>query len=223
MTRSESLIYDPAKVKGLQKIVSPGEGQQLEFKRKATFPEKIVRELIAFANTDGGTLLIGVDDDRTIPGVKFPEEESLAVQQALKKHCRPMLHHEEIIVPISEKKYVLQWYIPRSDRRPHYFVLDGKKETYVRQRDQSIKASREMSEIIRRRKSQHGTRFTYGEAEQKIIHFLDAQPTISLREFAQLTGLNRFLASRKIIRLVLANVLKITPTEKGDVFSRVQE
>ncbi len=41
------------------------------------------------------------------------------------------------------------------------------------------------------------------------------------RNFSQITGLNRYMASRKIVRLVLANVLKITATDKGDVFSRV--
>lgn len=221
MTRPELLVYDPAKLRRLHKQVSQGEGHQLEFKRKASHPDKIVRELIAFANTDGGTLLIGVDDDGSIPGVKFPEEESLAVQQVLKKHCRPVLQYDETILPISEKRYIVQFHIPRGDRRPYFFVADGKKETFVRQLDQSLRASREMSEIIRRRRSSHGARFTYGEAEQKIIRFLDTQPAISLQEFSKLAGLNRFLASRKIVRLVLTNVLKITPTEKGDLFSRV--
>lgn len=65
----------------LKKLASEGEGIQLEFKLKATYPEKIVRELIAFANTEGGTLLIGVDDDGSIPGVKYPEEEAHVVRQ----------------------------------------------------------------------------------------------------------------------------------------------
>ena len=78
-----------------------------------------------------------------------------------------------------------------------------------------------MTEIIRRNKSLKGTRFIYGEAEQKLIHFLGNQSKISLPEFSELTGLNRYMASRKIVRLVLANVIKITPTEKGDFYSRV--
>jgi predicted HTH transcriptional regulator len=201
--------------------VSEGEGQHLEFKRKATYPEKIVRELIAFANTDGGTLLIGVDDDKSIPGVKFPEEESLVIQLELRKYCRPVLAFKETLIPISEKRFVVQWFIPRSEKRPHYFIDNGERISFVRQNDQSIRASREMHEIIRRRKSTAGTRFTYGEAEQKIIQFLDREHSISLTEFSQLTGLNRYMASRKIIRLVLANVLKITATEKGDLYSRV--
>ena len=221
MTRAESIEYDEEKVVQLRRLVSQGEGQHLEFKRKASYPDKIVRELIAFANSQGGTLLVGVDDDKSIPGVKYPDEESMVIHDELRKYCRPGLAFHESIIPISEKRYVLQWHIPKSEKRPHFYVAEGERTSFVRQRDQSIKASKEMSEIIRRNKSLKGTRFSYGEAEQKLIHFLEKQPTINLQEFAKLTGLNRYMASRKIIRLVLANVLKITATEKGDLYSRV--
>jgi hypothetical protein len=43
--------------------------------------------------------------------------------------------------------------------------------------------------------------------------------TITLDQFRALTKLNRFKASRKLILLVLANVLKITASEKGDIYS----
>ncbi|MCC6835531.1 MAG: ATP-binding protein, partial [Cytophagales bacterium] len=66
----------------IKKLALEGEGLHLEFKRKAAHPEKIVRELIAFANTAGGTLLIGVDDDGSIPGVKYPDEEIHVVTEA---------------------------------------------------------------------------------------------------------------------------------------------
>ena len=65
MTRAESIEYDEEKVVHLRRLVSQGEGQHLEFKRKASYPDKIVRELIAFANSQGGTLLVGVDDDKS--------------------------------------------------------------------------------------------------------------------------------------------------------------
>ncbi|CAN5412549.1 hypothetical protein BH09BAC3_BH09BAC3_05110 [soil metagenome] len=219
--RSESIAYDQLKVNELKKLVSQGEGQHLEFKRKASYPDKIVRELIAFANTKGGILLIGVDDDQSIPGVKFPEEESIVIHNELKKHCRPGMAFHESVIPISENRYILQWHIPKSEKRPHFYISGEEKISFVRQNDQSIKASREMCEIIRRSKSVNGTKMVYGEAEQKIIHFLDKRPSISLQEFSQITGLNRYMASRKIIRLVLANVLKITASDKGDLFSRV--
>ena len=86
-----------------------------------------------------------------------------------------------------------------------------------------MKASREMCEILRRGNSDKGARFTYGDAEQKIIHLLGSQQEVTLRELTQLTGLNRFLTSRKLVRLVLANVIKITPTDKGDLFSTADQ
>ncbi|MEQ8573732.1 MAG: ATP-binding protein, partial [Fulvivirga sp.] len=46
----------------LKRLVSQGESETLEFKRKVAHPEKIVKEIVAFANTKGGKLLIGVSD-----------------------------------------------------------------------------------------------------------------------------------------------------------------
>ncbi len=221
MVRSESIAFDPSRLATLRKLVSQGEGQYLEFKRKASFPDKIVREMIAFANTDGGVLLVGVDDDKSIPGVKFPEEESLVVRQELEKHCRPALIPEEEIIAISEKKFVVQWRIAKSERRPHFYVAGSERNSFIRQKDQSIKASRIMNEILRRGRSKTGARFTYGDAEQKIIHFLDNHKHTGLQELSKAAGLNKFMTTRKIVKLVLANVVRITATEKGDVFSRV--
>jgi len=55
----------------VKELAAKGEGLQIEFKKKAAFPEKIVREVIALANTQGGTLLIGVDDDGTVSGQRL--------------------------------------------------------------------------------------------------------------------------------------------------------
>lgn len=220
MIRAETIVYQPVLVADLRRLVARGEGQQLEFKRKATYPDKIVREMIALANTDGGTLLIGVADDGSIPGVKYPEEESVVIHQELLRHCRPAMEFNETWIALSDKRFVLKWEIPSSPRRPHFYVVDQTRACYVRLADQSLKASREMAEILRRRKSVKGTQFTYGPAEEILMRALDVTPTITLKEFSRLTGLNRFLSSRKLIKLVLANVLVIRPTEKGDLFSR---
>jgi predicted HTH transcriptional regulator len=57
----------PADYKALKALVRQGEGMHLEFKLKAAHPEKIVREIVAFANAQGGLLLVGVGDDKSIP------------------------------------------------------------------------------------------------------------------------------------------------------------
>lgn len=206
----------------LRKLVTEGEGLQLEFKRKATYPEKIVRELIAFANTEGGTLLIGVDDDKSIPGIKYPDEESHVVKEALHHSCKPALAYHETLISISENRYVIRIDVPPSPKRPHYLTWErSERTTFVRVFDKSIKASKEMEEIVRRSKKNKDTRFEFGDHEKQLLEYLSLHPSISLSVFRTFSGLNRFQASRKLILLVLANVLKITASEKGDLYSRV--
>jgi predicted HTH transcriptional regulator len=217
----EELLVDRGLILELRKLVAMGEGLNLEFKRKATHPDKIAHELIAFANTQGGTLLIGVDDDKSITGVKYPEEESHTINLVLEKQCRPKLLFTETVIRISNKHFVLRLDVPKSEKPPHYFVINPeRKECYVRVDDKSMKASREICEIIRRSRSKNGVRFTYGEKEDQLVKYLNKTPTITFEEFRKLSSLNRFNASRKLVLLVLAHVLKITPTEKGDLYSR---
>ena len=85
--------------------------------------------------------------------------------------------------------------------------------------DQSIKASREVREIARRSQAKKDIRFHYGEHEQLLMQYLDMNPSITLKQFMQVSGLKKFYASKKLVLLVLANVLEITPHEKGDLFS----
>jgi hypothetical protein len=77
-----------------------------------------------------------------------------------------------------------------------------------------------MKEIIRRSTSNKGVRFMFGDHEKKLMEYLEVSKKISLDEFKILTGLNRIKAAKKLILLVLANVLSITATEKGDVYAR---
>jgi predicted HTH transcriptional regulator len=214
----EASAYNSRQVQDLRKLVLQGEGSHLEFKRKATDPDKIVREMIAFANTRGGILLLGIGDDKTLPGLKYPDGESHVIREALKK-CRPSLSLRETFIPIGNARTVIQYEIPESKNKPHYQVFGEEKESYVRVNDQSIRASREMKEIVKRAQRKKDIRFHYGEHEKFLMEYLEAHEVITLKKFIELRGLNRFYASKKLVLLVLADVLNITPHEKGDLYS----
>jgi len=220
--RSEAAGTGASRLIEIQKLVAAGESQQVEFKKKAAHPDKIVRELIAFANTAGGTLLIGVEDNGTLAGVPFPDEEILDVKRTICRHTRPPLNVHFETIALNQKKFLVKIHTAPHALRPVFFVHpDGRRETFVRHRDKSIKASFEMREIVRRAKSQRGTHIILGEAESKLFTYLSRQSSITLNDFRQLVPLSRRRASQKLIALVLANVLRIIPTEKGDVYTRV--
>ena len=208
--------------KQLRQLVREGEGSHLEFKARATSADQIVREMIAFGNTAGGIILVGVTDDGELSGVKYPNEESLVIRKAVTKYSRPHIYYTETIIPISQKKFIIQYEVPVSRKRPHVFRVNSRQSvTYIRLRDMSMKASREMSEIVRRGKAAKNIQFTYGEHESALMKFLERNGKITLTEFEVLSRLNHQEAAEKLITLVLANILKITPTEKVDFYSRL--
>lgn len=219
MKPQESSSFNLRQVQELRKLVARGEGLTLEFKRKASFPEKIVREMIAFANTGGGILLVGVNDDGAIPGLKYPEDESHVIKEALNK-VYPRLQCAELFIPIGNSRTVIQYTITEGKNKPHSFLLGKDRyESYVRVNDQSIRASKEVREIVRRLQRQKDVKFHYGDHEKWLMAYLDTNQHITLDKFVELTALKRSYASKKLVLLVLADVLKITPHERGDLFS----
>lgn len=214
----EAFTFQPRQIRELKTLVARGEGASLEFKRKAAYPDKVVREMIAFANARGGILLVGVGDDGEIAGLKHPEDDSHVIQQALQK-CLPRLPVTETFIPVGNSRHVIQYHIAESKTKPHYYFDGEKKEAFIRVNDQSIRASREVREIARRSQAKKDIRFHYGEYEQLLMQYLDINAAITLNEFVKVSGLKKFYASKKLVLLVLANVLQITPHEKGDLFS----
>jgi predicted HTH transcriptional regulator len=174
--------------------------------------------MIAFANAQGGTLLVGIGDDGEIAGLKHPEDDAFVIQKSLRK-VSPRLPVTETFIPIGNSRHVIQYHVAESNSKPHYFLDGETKEAYIRVNDQSIKASREVREIARRSQVKRDVRFHYGDHERLLMRYLDMNPDITLREFMKVSGLKRFYASKKLVLLVLANVLRITPHEKGDLFS----
>ncbi len=75
----------------IKRLIYGGESDLVEFKRKIAHPEKVIREVVAFANTKGGHLFVGVDDDRSIVGCKYAEEEDFLLQKAIKRTL-PSVH-----------------------------------------------------------------------------------------------------------------------------------
>jgi hypothetical protein len=75
----------------LKELVKKGEGEHLEFKLKSNHPEKIVREVVAFANSGGGKLFVGVGDDKTIKGLKDADEDEYTLTRAIDKYIFPKI------------------------------------------------------------------------------------------------------------------------------------
>ncbi|GAB3564989.1 hypothetical protein GCM10027578_11480 [Spirosoma luteolum] len=207
----------------LKNLVRRGESSSLEFKLKTNHPEKIIRGIVAFANTHGGTMLIGVADDKRIPGLKYADEDEYLLVRAINKFCFPRISYSIDRVQIGDEREVLVIRVPPSPTRPHYIIPDpadpDNKKAYVRVGDKSVQASREVREILKGQQAERSIRFTYGEKEHKLMQHLGEHSSITVDLFASIAGISRKIASRTLVLLVLAHVLEIHPSDVMDQYT----
>lgn len=207
-------------LRNLKHLVRHGEGQRLEFKMKVKFPEKIIKELVAFANSDGGHLFVGVADDGQIEGSKFVDEDQFLLEKAISAYCFPAFTYHVYRIPLENGRAVLVYHVFESVDKPHFVQLESDPHPvcYVRVKDRTIKASKEMKQILRR-ENKEGLSFAYGDSERWLMEYLRTNELITLSEFAMKANLPIWLASRKLVLLVLSRVLKIEAGEQQDIYS----
>ena len=102
----------------LLRLIRGGEDTYLELKVKLSNSERIAQGIVAIANTDGGTIIFGVNDQLRIEGVSNPEW----VQEELARICR-----EEIVPPVVP---VLDTIAFDSGKRVVALDIDGRKRPY---------------------------------------------------------------------------------------------
>ena len=171
----------------LYRLIRKGEHQQLDFKFRIDSSIKIARTLSAFANTDGGRLLIGVKDNGKISGI-IPEEEYFMIEGAAELYCEPKVDFSYQVYDIEEK-YVLVIYISPSAERPHFVKeVDGKRLAYIRQEDENFVANRVLLRFLRDRSPNNERKnlVAYGPAERSLFDYLSENEEISVSKFSRI-------------------------------------
>jgi hypothetical protein len=188
-------------------MIREGEHQQQDFKYCITDSRKIARSLAAFANTDGGSLLIGVKDNGNIVGVQS-DEEYYMVESAAKIYSKPP-------VPFTirqwhmEGKTVLQVIVDTSDRKPHYAKDDtGKWMAYVRHHDQNRLAGKVMIDVWNKQKSNKGITVHLSAAEKFLLKYLDENQSISVSAFARKASLPYRQAEQLLADFIVLGIIQ---------------
>lgn len=208
----------------LEQLVDLGEGIRVEFKRRVPRPERIAKEMVALANTNGGRIVLGVNDDGTIVGVEHTSEQEFLLRQAVDAHCRPVVEYQTERIVVEPRCDVLVVTIPESTTKPHVVVddeeaSDGEGRAYVRVEASSIEASPETVQELREQESRSGVTFEFGETESLLMRYLDDYGRISVSQLAQLADISPERASQTLLRLTEADLLHLHPDEDGDYFT----
>jgi predicted HTH transcriptional regulator len=201
-------------------LAANGEGAHVEFKRKVRHPEKIIREIVAFANTDGGHLFIGIEDNGVLHGLKHPEDDHYVLKKAIDELIRPAVEYEVEKIKINNEAELLHYHIFRSRKKPHFAFLEPKHrfgKAYVRIEDRTVQASREIRKILKWEGKEY-TGFQYGDDIQLLMKYLGTHHEITVSEYSKISHLPLKKASDILVNLTLNNVIRIIPGEEEDRF-----
>jgi predicted HTH transcriptional regulator len=195
----------------LYKLIEEGEGPTIEFKRKFSTPEKIAKEMIAFANSKGGCILFGVDDDKKIFGVESEKSELELIDTAAKFFCEPEVDYKTEIVPIRDTDVVVIQ-VFESRTKPHKLIDENDKTSsrvYIRLNDKSVIASKETVNILKHSNPDSKPMIlNVGELEKTLIDYLTDNESITVKEFKKLANISERRASRTLVTLVRAEVIR---------------
>jgi predicted HTH transcriptional regulator len=205
-------------------ILEKGESFNIEFKRKVSTQEKIAKELIAFANTDGGMIFFGVDDDKTVLGVESEKGEIGLIEESGMYFCTPPITPEIEIFNYKGKDIIIAK-VHESRYKPHFLsngddVLNKDSRVYIRVNDKCILASREVIQVLKNeRPDAPPVKLSIGHNEKKLLEHLSSNERITLKEYCELVNISERRASRILVKLVNVGVIRIHTLEKYDFFT----
>ena len=208
----------------LNELIEGGENQNVEFKRKFTEPEKIAKEMLAFANTHGGRILFGIDDDKSVVGVESEKGEIEYIDLAARFFCEPEINYTVDIMHIYRKDVIIV-NIPESFQKPHRLIENGKSDedetkVYIRVKDRSVQASKETIKVLRKlRQDAPPQIINLGDKEKALIDYLQSHERVTLKEFREFLNLSNRRASRILVNLVRADIIRLHNHEKEDFYT----
>lgn len=202
------------------KYIAEGEHQQQDFKFCINDSRKIAKSLVAFANTDGGRLLIGVKDNGKIAGVKS-DEEYYMVEAAAKIYSRPKIEITPIVWDV-DGKVVLEVDIPKGLKKPYQAQGDdGKWLTYIRVDDENILANEILVKSWKLDKK--GVTFKLDEPRKILMNHIESGQSITLGKFIRMAHITRTHAQEILAEFISMGCLVVDMKSTPVMYSLNEE
>jgi hypothetical protein len=201
------------KMQALQLKLIHGESQTVEFKFELNSARKIAATLSAFANTDGGTLLIGVKDNGSVAGIRL-EEELYVLDAAATMYCNPPLLLESKRHDIQGKMVLESVVKPASEKPVLAETEPGNWKAWVRYGASNRLASLVHLELWRMDENAKRPS-VYSTKEQKLIAAFQLKKWLTLNQAVKLTKMPRHVVVRTLASFVRWHIAEMIPEDSG--------
>src|SRR5664280_1218060 len=191
----------------IKRLIQSGVHQKLDFKFEISDSRKIAKTLVAFSNTDGGTLLIGVKDNGNISGVRS-DEEFYMVQAAASMYCKPEIIFESKRW-VVDGKTVLEVIITKGTNYPYFAQTEPDKWlAYIRVKDENILATVVHLKVWSNKTHNRGILIEYSDKVKKLMEYLELNSSISVSKFCRIAFLPRSAAENILADLIYFGLIE---------------
>lgn len=191
----------------IHRLIEEGEHEHQDFKFKISDACKIAHSISAFANNDGGRLLVGVKDNGVVAGIRS-EEDLHVIEAAATIYCRPAVEVEMQAYLCEEGAVVLRASIPKASRRPvECREADGSWRAYYRVADENIVAHPLMVRAWRMTEEGAPAALAYSATDGHLLSALESRGAASVEELMLDAHLSRTAAEEVITRLAAAGII----------------
>ncbi|MCF2504961.1 ATP-binding protein [Dyadobacter sp. CY107] len=202
--------------KSIIQIIKEGEGLTTEFKRTIDSAFKIAKTIVSFANTSGGSLLVGISDSGSILGVASELAELKKLETATGKLVEPKLTIR-IKSTLLDGKKVMQVDVDESSDKPHYAVNEkDMKIIYIRMKDKSIP----IPKLLMQGETDADLEKLLASRHIKtLIAYLREQDSVTAKVFSRIINISEKRAERMLHDLAEKQVLLKISRNKPEAFS----
>ena len=206
----------------IQTLIQEGEHQMLDFKFEISDSRRIARSLAAFANTDGGRLLVGVKDNGAIAGVRSDEEIHM-IAAAAEMYCQPPVRFTTEEWEINGKT-VLEVIINKDLREKHKAPDNqGQYKIFVRVNDENLVADNVLIKVWKSDRMARPAKIAFTDTEMLLLHHLSENKEITVSEFQHLAHISKRKAEAILADFVIVGTIELIQTSQNTVFRLVEE
>lgn len=178
---------------------------------------EIAKTLVAFANTNGGTLIVGAKSNKKMVGI-FPSDE-IEKLKSVSMNCNPLLVCKTEVQEIGFR-LILIVQVKKTGTGPHFSVnTSGKKEAWIREGAQNLRANKLLLSSWKYKDENGCLPDVFSVQECRIIEIIKENPDISLTQIYKKSQFTIDTVDYSLVRLLNWNVIKMRIAENACFFN----
>lgn len=201
----------------IQRLIADGEGRQLDFEISADDKQNIARILVALANTEGGRLLIGVNDKGRIKGVN-PEEELSVVEEISHGYCQPELNIESNIWEEGHH-LLLEVSVKKSEIRHKAIDEGGRWKHYIRVENLTLLSNKILERTWHLEKCGQDRPHVFDELTTGFLKLIREESPFRISKLYKKSGMKMNEVDKLLAQLVYWKVVQMEMSEFGTFYS----